>query len=164
MRFTSLQSLSRVRLCDPMNRSTPGLPVHHQLPESGTFHSNSPSRKPSFPKTGCTWNQSWTWRSTATLWTLSTTTTWPLAPPIHKTQGAVNDSCCQKRSYGRYCRHKFQTQLTFKKPIVTGKFSSHPLNKKKEKTPNGHGTRYSTSLFITGGIPIKMTTSSQIPS
>jgi len=21
-------------LCDPMNRSTPGLPVHHQLPES----------------------------------------------------------------------------------------------------------------------------------
>ena len=25
--------LSRVRLCDPMNRSTPGLPVHHQLPE-----------------------------------------------------------------------------------------------------------------------------------
>ena len=24
------QSLSRVRLCDPMNRSTPGLPVHHQ--------------------------------------------------------------------------------------------------------------------------------------
>ena len=27
------QSLSRVRLCDPVNRSTPGLPVHHQLPE-----------------------------------------------------------------------------------------------------------------------------------
>ena len=27
------QSLSRVRLCDPMNHSTPGLPVHHQLPE-----------------------------------------------------------------------------------------------------------------------------------
>jgi len=70
--------------------------------------------------------------------------------------------CCQKRPYGRYCRQKFQTQLTFKKPIVTGKFSSHPLKKKKEKTPNGHGTRYSTSLFITGGIPIKMT-SSQIP-
>ena len=85
-----------------------------------------------------------------------------LASPIHKVQGAVNDSCCQKRPYGRYCRHKFQTQLTFKKPIVTGKFSSHPLKKKKEKTPNGHGTRYSTSLFITGGIPIKMT-SSQIP-
>ena len=23
-------------LCDPMNHSTPGLPVHHQLPESVT--------------------------------------------------------------------------------------------------------------------------------
>ena len=32
--FSSVQSLSRVWLCDPMNRSTPGLPVHHQLPES----------------------------------------------------------------------------------------------------------------------------------
>ena len=31
--FSSVQSLSRVRLCDLMNRSTPGLPVHHQLPE-----------------------------------------------------------------------------------------------------------------------------------
>ena len=29
--FSSVQSLSRVRLCDPMNRSTPGLPVHHTL-------------------------------------------------------------------------------------------------------------------------------------
>ena len=32
-RFSSVQSLSCVRLCDPMNRGTPGLPVHHQLPE-----------------------------------------------------------------------------------------------------------------------------------
>ena len=31
-------SVSRVRLCDPMNRSTPGLPVHHQLPESTQTH------------------------------------------------------------------------------------------------------------------------------
>ena len=31
--FSSVQSLSHVRLCQPMNRSTPGLPVHHQLPE-----------------------------------------------------------------------------------------------------------------------------------
>ena len=30
---SSVQSLSRVWLCDPMNRSTPGLPVHHQLRE-----------------------------------------------------------------------------------------------------------------------------------
>ena len=36
--FSSVQSLSRVRLCDPMNRSTTGLPVHHQLPESIQTH------------------------------------------------------------------------------------------------------------------------------
>ena len=29
----SLVSQSCLTLCDPMNRSTPGLPVHHQLPE-----------------------------------------------------------------------------------------------------------------------------------
>ena len=29
----SVQSLSRVRLCDPMNCSMPGLPIHHQLLE-----------------------------------------------------------------------------------------------------------------------------------
>ena len=33
LRISSVQSLSRVRLCDPMKCSTPGLPVHHQLPE-----------------------------------------------------------------------------------------------------------------------------------
>ena len=27
-------------LCDPMNRSTPGLPVHHQLPESTQTHAH----------------------------------------------------------------------------------------------------------------------------
>ena len=35
--FSSVQfssvAQSRLTLCDPMNRSTPGLPVHHQLPE-----------------------------------------------------------------------------------------------------------------------------------
>ena len=36
--FSSVQSLSRVHLCDPMNRSTPGLPVHHQLPEFTQTH------------------------------------------------------------------------------------------------------------------------------
>ena len=29
IQFSSVQSLSRVWLCDPMNCSTPGLPVHH---------------------------------------------------------------------------------------------------------------------------------------
>ena len=38
--FSSVQSLSHVWLCDPMNRSMPGLPVHHQLPESTQTPSN----------------------------------------------------------------------------------------------------------------------------
>ena len=48
-------SLCRVRLCDPMNRSTPGLPVHHQLPEFTQTHVHrvgdaiQPSHPLSFP-------------------------------------------------------------------------------------------------------------------
>ena len=38
IQFSSVQSLSRVQLCDTMNRSTPGLPVHHQLPEFTQIH------------------------------------------------------------------------------------------------------------------------------
>ena len=38
VQFSSIQSLSRVRLCDPMNHNTPGLPVHHQLPEFTQTH------------------------------------------------------------------------------------------------------------------------------
>ena len=37
-KFSSVQSLSRVRLCDPVDHSTPGLPVHHQLPEFTQTH------------------------------------------------------------------------------------------------------------------------------
>ena len=36
--FSSVQSLSRVWLCNPMDYSTPGLPVHHQLPEFTQTH------------------------------------------------------------------------------------------------------------------------------
>ena len=36
--FSSVQSLSRVPLCDLVNGGTPGLPVHHQLPESTQTH------------------------------------------------------------------------------------------------------------------------------
>ena len=36
--FSSVQSLSHVRLCDPMNRSTPDLPVHHQPLELTQTH------------------------------------------------------------------------------------------------------------------------------
>ena len=36
--FSSVQPLSRVWLCDPMDRSTAGFPVHHQLPELAQTH------------------------------------------------------------------------------------------------------------------------------
>ena len=36
--FSSVQSFSPVRLCNPMNHTMPGLPVHHQLPELTQTH------------------------------------------------------------------------------------------------------------------------------
>ena len=36
--FSSVQSLSHVRVCNPMNCSMPGLPVHHKLPEFTQIH------------------------------------------------------------------------------------------------------------------------------
>ena len=38
VRFSSVQSLSCVQLCDPMNCSTPDLAVHHKLPEFTQTH------------------------------------------------------------------------------------------------------------------------------
>ena len=35
-------------LCDPMKRSTPGLPVHHQLPEFTSLKQLPPPPKPIF--------------------------------------------------------------------------------------------------------------------
>ena len=51
MVFSSVQSLSCVWLCDPMNRSTPGLSVHHQLPEFAQTHVHraSDAIQPSHP-------------------------------------------------------------------------------------------------------------------
>ena len=55
MQVTSVQFSSVVRscltLCDPMNRSTPGLPVHHQLPEFTQTHVHrvSDAIQPSHP-------------------------------------------------------------------------------------------------------------------
>ena len=40
VQFSSVQLLSGVRLCDPMNHSTPGLPVHHHLPEFTQTHAH----------------------------------------------------------------------------------------------------------------------------
>ena len=37
VQFSSVAQ-SRPTLCDPMNHSAPGLPVHHQLPESTQTH------------------------------------------------------------------------------------------------------------------------------
>ena len=37
VQFSSVTHLCPI-LCDPMNRSTPGLPVHHQLPEFTQTH------------------------------------------------------------------------------------------------------------------------------
>ena len=53
--FSSVQFSSGVQscptLCDPMNRSTPGLPVHHQLPECTQTHVHrvSDAIQPSHP-------------------------------------------------------------------------------------------------------------------
>ena len=50
--FSSVQSLSHVpTLCDPMDCSTPGLPVHHQLPEFTQTHVDwvSDAIQPSHP-------------------------------------------------------------------------------------------------------------------
>ena len=52
IQFNSIQSLSRVWLfAQPLNRSTPGLPVHHQLPESTQtdVHWVSDAIQPSHP-------------------------------------------------------------------------------------------------------------------
>ena len=38
--FSSIQSLSCPTRCDPMNCSTPGLPLHHQLPEFTQTHAH----------------------------------------------------------------------------------------------------------------------------
>ena len=51
LQFISVQLLSHVRLCDPMNHSTPGLPVHHQLPgfTQTHIHQVSDAIQPSHP-------------------------------------------------------------------------------------------------------------------
>ena len=40
LEISSVSSVAQLcpTLCDPMNRSTPGLPVHHQLPEFTQTH------------------------------------------------------------------------------------------------------------------------------
>ena len=49
---SSVQSISHVQLCDPMNRSMPGLPVHHQLLKLTQTHVHrvSDAIQPSHPR------------------------------------------------------------------------------------------------------------------
>ena len=53
IQFSSVQFSSVAQLCptlcDPMNRSTPGLPVHHQLPEFTHVHLVGDATQPSRP-------------------------------------------------------------------------------------------------------------------
>ena len=51
IQYSSVQSLSHVRLCDPKDCSTTGLPVHHQLPEFTQAHVHivSDAIQPSHP-------------------------------------------------------------------------------------------------------------------
>ena len=52
LHFSSVQSQSCPTLCNPTNRSTPGLPVHHQLPEFTQTHVHrvSDAIQPSHPR------------------------------------------------------------------------------------------------------------------
>ena len=51
MDISSVQSLSSVQLCNPMDCSTPSLPVHHQLPEftQSHVHRVGDAIQPSYP-------------------------------------------------------------------------------------------------------------------
>ena len=48
VQFSSVAQLCPT-LCNPMNRSTPGLPVHHQLPEFTQTHVQTHAIQPSHP-------------------------------------------------------------------------------------------------------------------
>ena len=52
-KFNSVSSVTQScpTLCDPMNHSTPGLPVHHQLPKLTQTHAHqvSDANQPSHP-------------------------------------------------------------------------------------------------------------------
>ena len=51
IQFSSVSSVAQSCpiLCDPMNRSTPGLPVHHQLPEFTHVHQVGDAIQPFHP-------------------------------------------------------------------------------------------------------------------
>ena len=115
---------------------------------SGTFHSDSQLRsrlslRLFVCRTRVGMRQCCRLVHTTCNYNLNTDNLMPL--PTDKACGASNDSCAQEMTWGGNCRNKFQTQLTFKKPTATRKFSSHPLREKKKKktTPNCNKTRCS---------------------
>ena len=76
VQFSSVAQLCQT-LCDPMNRSTPGLPVHHQLLEftqtgihqvSDTIHPSHPLSSPSPPAPNPSQHQSLSNESTLFMW------------------------------------------------------------------------------------------------
>ena len=73
--FSSVTQLCPT-LCDPMNRSTPGLPVHHQLPESTQTHVHLTQSQ------SCTRKRSWSlFDDLLPVW--PTTAFWIPVKPLH---------------------------------------------------------------------------------
>ena len=134
---------------------------------SGTFHPNSQPRKPAFPKAlvagGTRVGHEEVLPPCGHFLKLQLVYRHLLAPPIQKACGADNDSCYQKKVLSQVLQKGIPNTTDFQKPSFKGQFSSHPLTKER-KNPDGHRTRCSASLIITGMMPIKMTTSNQIPS
>ena len=80
---------------------------------------------------------------------------------IHKAWGSDNDSCPQEMSYGRYLRNKLQTQPKFRKPTAKGKFSSHPLRRRRKirtDTPKPPLSNKCSASLKAVGMPIKRRT------
>ena len=113
VQFSSVQSLSHVWLCDPMNRSMPGLPVHHQLPE----FTQSPvieSVMPSSHLILCRPNM-WLWRDPAD-WKLA------LASCLYKDYIITTASCRPSTPSERSSRWRSEIRLSvlWEKPRRTG--------------------------------------------
>ena len=80
---------------------------------------------------------------------------------IHKAWSSDNDSCPQEMSYGRYLRNKLQTQPKFRKPTAKGKFSSHPLRRRRKirtDTPKPPLSNKCSASLKAVGMPIKRRT------
>ena len=112
--FSSVQSLSYVRLCDPMNRSTPGLPVHHQLLEftqthvhrvGGAIQPSHPLSSPSPPAPSPSQHQS------LVVYTCDSPAkqpTQPRVPPAHRSTQALSLSPSITAQVAALPQHSFR--------------------------------------------------------